>query len=1327
MSTVCFRRTGRCLCHWVACAALLVLAWPTLLTADPTPIPKWIEPTDEVLSPHIAWRNPAHGGPLRVLFITYRTGMREIIEVSQRFDIARDVFAIERSHRFAGGKGVEGGKYQHEEVFTGTLPHEQEARLREKLDRDYDVIVIGDIQWDVLPDWARKNILDKVSRGTGLVGYIPRGVDEALQRAVDSSIDLPPEAIGAYPFSMLPAFGQHVSLDAFIQSTMDHAQHGQGRIVLLKGFSTAPPRQVLTPAVAGVFPDQYLIHYDYYLALLGHLMWYAAEQPQEVYLLQPEKNVLVVDRSSTDQIQVGIDAQNAVDVTLDFVLRDTQHGTIVARNQQEVSLIAGENHVSIPVRDIPAGSYFGDVWVKRKGQVVTFGSLALKVTSSSHITQIQLDSIDFGQESLIGWGKGNSRIARHERYQPADGIMNFRPADLIRGTVSVAQPKQGQHLEITQWDRFGRIVARSVVELTADQPGAEVAFELEPPSPLSVAQHLEINLVDGDQIVDRQRQRFFYRELFPTRDDIYCWMWQGYGGDSYLNRLLARVIREAGFDAWMNQPLDVNYQFVGAGILEGLSMYPLVYDDPVRSRPLVEWKGNVSPGIIHTKQGDIRQPCLTDPQFHDLCRRVYAQAGQTWSKFSIGDYDLGSESTLADYGMNDVCFSETCTANFRKFIQDEYQTLDHVNAEYGMSYNSWDQIAPITYRQARKKGPIPLWIDTRIHMDTVYANYYADAKEAIEQVVPGARVGHTASNDPGHAPPVFGLGGSDYWKLAQAMNLNATYYYPMQLECVRDFSPPGTLIGGGAYGGYRQMWRASREPLHHRWWIWNGVLKGATVLYVWQGSSGSGELLGTTIAPDFTFYDFMQGTVEEIQRLKQGAAKLLCNADRADDGVAVLVSRPSMLLSNFTKGFPEGWHIPGSTPLILTEAGFQFRMISPQQLEKGVLTHDGFRLLYLPYCQALSPAEVSQILAFARSGGTVVADLRPAVADEHGKPHPSGALDELFGVMQNTQQAMAREGLMTLADDVGQLDDLVDGIRVDASLQLDSGTALGTVRSIHEEMVQETPVLVIHDYGNGHGVLLNMNLAENLTDRLNSNIRFADEEKAGFVKDLIQTAFAVGNVRPAVPLAPYLPGCHVYRFESGEAQILGLLWDAPGFLPGAGTLDVHHPQTGKRDRELLARVLAEPQEVVMKLPQRYHLYDILNGTYLGHVKEVPQRLHQGGVQLLCALPYEVESVTVVTNPSPVPQGADLTFSATIDVAGADVQPGLHILRIELVDPDGQMVEHYLRKVRAESGVYEDSISLSLNEREGEWRLHVTDVSTGIEGDAPFTVHSKPLD
>ena len=53
---------------------------------------------------------------------------------------------------------------------------------------------------------------------------------------------------------------------------------------------------------------------------------------------------------------------------------------------------------------------------------------------------------------------------------------------------------------------------------------------------------------------------------------------------------------------------------------------------------------------------------------------------------------------------------------------------------------------------------------------------------------------------------------------------------------------------------------------------------------------------------------------------------------------------------------------------------------------------------------------------FVEAGGTVLADLRPGVFDEHVKPVPGGQLDDLFGIRrQGSPVAPLQDDLLDLA------------------------------------------------------------------------------------------------------------------------------------------------------------------------------------------------------------------------------------------------------------------------------------------------------------------------
>ncbi|NCO36848.1 MAG: hypothetical protein AUJ92_00470 [Armatimonadetes bacterium CG2_30_59_28] len=138
----------------------------------------FFEPTEQVVSPHIKWAKPWAGGPVRALFITHRNAMREVVEIAQRLDMKYTVFAAEAPNKFGEtGKGVDASW----KLIKGNSAEELTVELLEKLKADYDVIVVANFQWGLLPIEARYEILKKVKEGTGLAGVIP-GRDEYISR-----------------------------------------------------------------------------------------------------------------------------------------------------------------------------------------------------------------------------------------------------------------------------------------------------------------------------------------------------------------------------------------------------------------------------------------------------------------------------------------------------------------------------------------------------------------------------------------------------------------------------------------------------------------------------------------------------------------------------------------------------------------------------------------------------------------------------------------------------------------------------------------------------------------------------------------------------------------------------------------------------------------------------------------------------------------------------------------------------------------------------------------------------------------------------------------
>ncbi len=1298
----------------VVSAFCMLMAVVSTAAAESSGAPGWLEPSDEVVSEHIAWAKPAADGPIRVLFITYRHGMREIVELSQRFDLQREVFCTHMQDSFG---------YDSNLRLRDTSTQARERSLRAKLNKDYDVIVVGNIKWDVLPQWARDAVLEKVKAGAGLVAHLYGDMNDQIKSVFAA---LPQQVVKpqpALPYAGLPAFRDASSYGGFLGETMQPVMYGQGRAVLLKGFF-CPPRQMLTAGLIDPAPRVYRVHYDYYLALAGHALRWAAQRTPAVRVVQPQSpNVIDTHVDRFKRLDFTLISREPGKVRLRCALRHSDYGTVLFAAEKSIDLQTGENAASFDgLPHVPAGNYFADLWVYDGDKVIDFGSVLYRAASTSHVTDVQLNTTVLSPNELL---------------------KSFRTAEPITGKVVIAQPQTDQSITVAQRDNHGRLVASVSQPVKAQGETCEITFELRPPPPLSIGQHLEVKLIHGGRVLDFKRVRFFYADLRPPKDEVMNLVatiseHRGSRPTSYLYPVALKTLENAGFDtAWVTA-LEYTRGYFSLACIDS-NLRPMV---TMRGRPRKSASRFVDLNqfkITTNALGEVRDPCLTDPAFLQLADELYADGAKHYGPLSVEAYNLGDECMHVKHNKStDICFSDTCVADYRQHLQAKYSSLDKLNEAYGSSFEGWSQVEPINLEQARKTGGIARWIDHRRHMDSVWARYFDRARSAVHKYVPDARTGYEGSNDPGHLPQkIIGLGGTDYWKLARSMDLNGMYYFQLQLDAVRSFSDPGYLAGGGWFGSYPQMFRAGKDPLHHKWWVWRSILHGANSTWVFASDTFRSAVWSMHRA-DGGICDYFKPTTATMRTISRGPGKLLLNARRDDDRIAVLYSPSSLLLATFTTDLAKEWDPLQTMPLVFDEAGFQYRLISSTQLEGGILKRDGFEVLYLSYCQALSPREVETIRDFAAGGGAVIADLRPAVADDHGKAYPQGALDELFGVKQNTAAPQPKVTKVTLKEKVGSLEGELPETHVDTTLAVTTGKALAAAG--------DTPAVIVNRYDKGMGVLLNLTFADYFAQmyRDGSFARFGSPEKAEQSKALLQGVLAMANRKPAIAVEPYVTGAHVYRYTLDGAHIAGLLWHAPAWLPDVPFVgiidDFTQPLDGQgkpigdvyslenrgahhiyQHRATIEEAAQRRETVALRFDEVAHLYDVLQGEYLGHRDRIEQTISPGSLRLVAALPYKVDHIKL-TLPERVRKGAELSLRANVVTASGETGVGTHILRIELLNPQGEVVEHYARNVRAEGGACTETIHLALDETPGAWRATVADVMTGVSAEQIFEVY-----
>ncbi len=903
-------------------------------------------------------------------------------------------------------------------------------------------------------------------------------------------------------------------------------------------------------------------------------------------------------------------------------------------------MTAGKASVVPTLPSVPAGAYFLDLKVIPASAVVLVGRAF-----------VVRDTPVVGFGSLALEITAPARLGKLVLDKPVTGVAT------VQGAGADAR------LRLRAVDNLERLIGQAE---TAVHDGAN-PFRLPTIPACSIMARLEAELVVGQDTTDAQELSYSLTDFYPDPTDLRHVVWTSPSNDS-ISPYVLREFRIHGVDT---QYTNFN------------ELIPLadMWHIPYVTR-FVDAKTDWYQVRSRREKGDlVRDPCLTSPNYLEELTGLLTRNAEQVSKYSTLDFSLGDECMFVS-GNWDLCMSPTCNADFRAFLKREYGDLAQVNAEWGSDYKTWEEVVPLTLPEAREQGRLPQWVDHRRHMESVWAGIYGYSREVIRKQVPPARVGYEGSDT-----QVGSFHAADYWKLSQVMDFNNIYYRDFLSGAVRDFAPANMLLGAGWYGGYA----GCRNEPFMRWFPWRALFKGSNSLWIWMGYGTAGSVMGF----DLSLYPFYQVNCEEVNQIKAGPAKLLLASQRQHDGIAVLWSASSVHAAHITDGFPAMDATLTSLARIIHDIGLEYQTVSYAQLAEGKVTRDRFKVLVLPGTQALARAEAAAVQAFVAAGGTVIADLRPGVCDEHAKPYPTGALDELFGVKQDPAKFAPTSGDLTTADGV-----VLKRVTADTGLTV-------TAADTHQKL-GTTPVLVTRKHPRGQTVLLNFSLASYAeAERLEAEKGdFGGWPTGAAARALMTQVLAAGGVMAPVSITPALPQVEVNRFTSGLAEYIGIVQSLP--RDGAAYTNRRATWPG-----------ATP--VTIGLSREAHVYDVRAGRYLGRVHELKTEIRPGVAKLYALLPYAVSGVGGAVT-GPVSPGEAVRYEVGVEIAAGT--PVTHCLRVEVVDPQGTARECYAANVLAPQGSARGEFVTALNDPPGKWTVRLRDVASGAAGQMTFELRAR---
>jgi hypothetical protein len=413
--------------------------------------------------------------------------------------------------------------------------------------------------------------------------------------------------------------------------------------------------------------------------------------------------------------------------------------------------------------------------------------------------------------------------------------------------------------------------------------------------------------------------------------------------------------------------------------------------------------------------------------------------------------------------------------------------------------------------------------------------------------------------------------------------------------------------------------------------------------------------------------------LDDAQIVRDGLGTLLMQCDMQDDGIAMLYSLPSIYISHYdgNNGYGDYKREHQHWFQLLHDSGLQFRYVTDRMLRLGQFDASRYKVMILPMAFAIGPHEAQIIRDFVRNGGTIIADVRPGLYDNHCKALDQGALDDVFGIVhQGRNNATFIDRIRVEGELNGQnLDmrwgnwhgkDVYPQMVVDPSVQLNGGQARGMGFYMHFWAVG-SPAFIVNTFGKGRAILFNFSL------------QYAPADS------FIRHTLAASGVQPQIILKTAtgdpVPGVEITRWRNGGEELFALLGEYEG-------------------------------EVQVRLPQPSTVCDIKTHRSINAAHTFAATLRPNRASFFARLPESAESLVLQVRKNTIVPGQ--AVQARVSAPGAS---GKRAVRFNLYSPDGECVKWFHKTIILSAQPDEVIVPFALNDPRGEWKLEAIDLYT----------------
>ncbi len=703
---------------------------------------------------------------------------------------------------------------------------------------------------------------------------------------------------------------------------------------------------------------------------------------------------------------------------------------------------------------------------------------------------------------------------------------------------------------------------------------------------------------------------------------------------------------------------------------------------------------------------------FADAWVADATRKAeeYARENLPYGAFA---FTLGDENYLNIDAAERFPDDERVIRAFQAWLEARYGAIAELNRVWKRDYSGWSDIVFTAEEQLFNLEYPAAWLDYRAFAAARFIEVQHQVAAAIKKIAPDAYVGWEGGEQ------FSSYDGYDYADYAAAFDLTNVYARYFMAEGL-----PNKIFNGHCIRSFRQehslrgFWMNGVDyPLGIDYTVWLACMSGFNSIWWWHALFPDHEC--AALKPDLSAGTVFRATAEAVAQVKAGPATMLRHAIPEAPAVAVYYSALNWQVSNLSgsvgshinnlgadtpwsvvnpalasardrdssfwaAGNSAGHYAVAAKSLITLckDLNLDCRMVSPRGIVSGELNH--YRVLILPFVEALADAEAAAIAQFVEAGGILIADYRTGIRDEAGNFREAGALDPVLGIKQRKPFDLQRRNQTVIVNRT-----MADG---QASFRLPVAFVQNGVECVSAVPYgaddDGAPVFFYNSYGQGQTLYFGCDFYQYFElRRTNAENRIRDFFRESLVRHLGFPAYRA----VADGYGKSLPATNVFRFRDGEVRYVGVLQD---YFAGH----------------------MAPFTAVVPLFADGHIYEVTEARYCGAGERVTLSFEPGLPRLVAVYPYRIAPLEI-TGETRVQAGDRLTLRLQMPVTNAEA----HTAQITVYDAGGREVKLYSGVVYLAGGEGTFAIPTAWDDAAGNWRVTVREAVSGLESRFDFTL------